>query len=576
MSVRGASAVRDAILQPNEGLSELCADGGCGPVAADEEERTMLDRPTRRKSMGAPLSALLGAILLLSGLLPALPAHATPVVRASSAGTKTVGHQTYTWGTVSGVGATEVWTEVSVQGQWRRSQTRRSDGRGAFTIPLTYAANHAGARQYRVAARTSAGIVRSSPFTLVRTPWRADSVGEKVVEQYTSVWGTMATAARRSMSTEVLRDGGWSRSQVRTADAQGSFAIPLTFGAHQLGTTTWRVVANTTQGQVISEPFTLTRIAPDVTVSAATAGTKHVGLTTNVWGTVDGWPGREVWTEVWLDTHWSRSQTRTSNAQGFYAIPLTYGATTRGTHRFRVGATTPSGPTYSPEVTITRTKVPTAVELAAVDEAQRRIETCGGGDRMLVLIGDSYTNGTSQDSGGCSRFPAILGGLWSAQSVVLASNGSGYTLKGGARDALPFPEQARHVPEAADTVVVFGSRNDMHDAEQFHEIPGLVRRTIEQIRENAPTADIVVIGPPWVNPWPNDAIREVNARVAEGVRTLEDPQVRWVDALEEGWFGEPDLLRGSYSRYISEVDKVHPNDDGHAYLAERIRAHLGP
>ena len=72
-------------------------------------------------------------------------------------------------------------------------------------------------------------------------------------------------------------------------------------------------------------------------VTAQTAGTKTVGATTYVWGTVSNVPaGTRVCDQVLLSSGWSQSQCGTTSDNGAYALKLTYGATTPGTYTFRV------------------------------------------------------------------------------------------------------------------------------------------------------------------------------------------------------------------------------------------------
>ena len=296
--------------------------------------------------------ATLAMMVLMSGMAPV--ASAAPVVSAASAGSKVVGFATYAWGSVSEPGEREVWTEVDVGGSWSRSQVGRTDAQGAYVIELTYGFTTVGVYRYRVGAATSAGVVYSEPFLLERTAWQPGWVGSKPVFETTNVWGTMPRAAGRSVWTEVLVGGQWSRSQVRTADGSGYFVIPLTYGAGTVGEYTFRVGASTSLGVVYSQAFVLRRTA---TVVAYSAGTKPVNEVTNTWGTVRGYGGGQVFTQVLLSSGWSTSQVRTSDASGYFVIPLTYGSSTPGTYTFRVGASTPFGTVYSTQFTLERTAV---------------------------------------------------------------------------------------------------------------------------------------------------------------------------------------------------------------------------
>ena len=110
------------------------------------------------------------------------------------------------------------------------------------------------------------------------------------------------------------------------------------------GRTTWRVAVQTGSSVVRSAPFNFQRV---VTVTSASAGTAAVGATTYVWGTARGASNARVWTEVKLPNgKWSKSQQRTTNANGSYVIPLTYGMNNAGRTTWRVAVQVGNTTTY--------------------------------------------------------------------------------------------------------------------------------------------------------------------------------------------------------------------------------------
>lgn len=176
-----------------------------------------------------------------------------------SAGTKTIGHHTFTWGSHKGIANRAVWTEVLVGGTWAKSQQQVASGTGQLTLPLTYGAAKVGTYTFRVRANSAYGVLTSPSFTLNRVPWTVGSAGEKPTNQQTFTWGTQPTAAGRQVSTQVYLNGAWSRSQVVTAGSNGTFTIPLTYGIATPGDYTYRVLAESPLGSIASEPFVLTR-----------------------------------------------------------------------------------------------------------------------------------------------------------------------------------------------------------------------------------------------------------------------------------------------------------------------------
>jgi peptidoglycan-N-acetylglucosamine deacetylase len=209
------------------------------------------------------LFALLAALALLLGTTPQV-VTAAPAVGAASAGSKTVGYRTYAWGTVTESGAQDVWTEAWVGTRWSRSQSGRTNSSGGYTLELTYGFNVVGTYRFRVGSATSSGTVYSPEFTLNRTAWQPSYAGTKPVGQTTYTWATMPAAASRSVWTEALVGGSWSRSQTRTANSSGYFSIPLTYGMNQPGQYTFRVGASTARGVVYSRAFVLQRTSVDL------------------------------------------------------------------------------------------------------------------------------------------------------------------------------------------------------------------------------------------------------------------------------------------------------------------------
>jgi lysophospholipase L1-like esterase len=139
---------------------------------------------------------------------------------------------------------------------------------------------------------------------------------------------------------------------------------------------------------------------------------------------------------------------------------------------------------------------------------------------------------------------------------VAAEGRAGYSVRGN-RGSLFTDLAARAVHPDDVLVVFFGSRNDQDvDPEQLSQS---IRDTFGLARGVAPSARLLVIGPPWPSadvPDPMLRVRDIldiEARVAG---------VEFVDPIADRWFvGRPGLI-GS--------DGVHPTDAGHAYMADKI------
>ena len=192
-----------------------------------------------------------------------------------------------------------------------------------------------------------------------------------------------------------------------------------------------------------------------------------------------------------------------------------------------------------------------SVQLAGRESALSRV----------AVISDSYTTGTDLGGLGANGWPALAWRMLADQgrsvtADVAAEGRAGYGVRGDHNST--FGDLTARAVRPDDALVVFfGSRNDQPvDA---LEVAGLARNALELARRRAPTARLLVIGPPW--PTADVPVRITQIRDALAVVAMASG-ARFVDPLVERWFVDrPDLIA---------VDGVHPTDTGHRYLAERI------
>ncbi|MGV9802481.1 Rv0518 family GDSL lipase [Mycobacterium sp. NPDC003449] len=179
----------------------------------------------------------------------------------------------------------------------------------------------------------------------------------------------------------------------------------------------------------------------------------------------------------------------------------------------------------------------------------------------IAVIGDSYTTGT--DLGGLGprgwttlAWQNLAGHGVKVVADVGAEGGAGYVVRGN-RGGIFRDLVARTVKPDDSLIVFYGSRNDK-DADPL-AIALMSRDALALARQMAPSAKILVIGPPWINANvpPNmfrmrDILRD----------TARDAGAEFFDPLAAGWFFDrPDLIG---------TDQIHPTDAGHAYMADKI------
>lgn len=185
----------------------------------------------------------------------------------------------------------------------------------------------------------------------------------------------------------------------------------------------------------------------------------------------------------------------------------------------------------------------------------------GAQDNRVAVIGDSYTTGTDEGGRGPQSWTAQAWRILAAQGMnidadVVAEGGAGYGIRGNRGNV--FEDLTVRAVKRDDMLVVFfGSRNDQPADQQ--KLPVMVGETFQIARRVAPSAKFLVIGPPWPTANPPAEVMAVRDSVRNQAVAI---GAVFIDPIAEGWFvGRPDLIG---------KDGVHPNDAGHAYLAEKI------
>jgi hypothetical protein len=180
---------------------------------------------------------------------------------------------------------------------------------------------------------------------------------------------------------------------------------------------------------------------------------------------------------------------------------------------------------------------------------------------QIAVIGDSYTTGTDEGGQGSKTWTTRTWLALARQGMQItpdvASEGrAGYVVRGDHGSVFgDLTARAVHPDDAL--VVFFGSRND--EGVDPLQLAGMAHGAFDLARRIAPRAKLLVIGPPWPTADPPFDVLYVRDTLGDQAR---DVGAVFVDPIGDGWFvGRPDLIG---------PDGVHPNDAGHAYMAEKI------
>jgi lysophospholipase L1-like esterase len=179
----------------------------------------------------------------------------------------------------------------------------------------------------------------------------------------------------------------------------------------------------------------------------------------------------------------------------------------------------------------------------------------------IAVIGDSYTNGTAIGGLGPNSWTARAWQTLARQGVQIAADvasegRAGYGVRGD-QGSVFEDLTARAVHPDDRLIVFFGSRNDQDD--ESGQLAEMARESFDLAHRIAPSASLLVIGPPWPTAAIPSSVLQVRDVLESEARAA---GATFVDPLAEHWFvGRPDLIG---------ADGVHPTDAGHAYLASKI------
>ena len=192
--------------------------------------------------------------------------------------------------------------------------------------------------------------------------------------------------------------------------------------------------------------------------------------------------------------------------------------------------------------------------------------TAGTPVTRVAVIGDSYTNGTAIGGQGPNAWPVLAWKTLARRGMqvnadVAAEGRAGYGVRGDQGNL--FVDLTPRAVKPDDSVVVFyGSRNDQ--GVDPNALNGQVFSSLSLARNIAPTARLLVIGPPWPTADVPPAVLQIRDILSFQSMLA---GATFIDPIAERWFVDrPDLIG---------PDGVHPTNAGHAYMADKIAPLIG-
>lgn len=201
-------------------------------------------------------------------------------------------------------------------------------------------------------------------FTLAPVPQQAHAAEPAVtlisahtiaiVGQPVTVRAKVAPVAAGSIGfTEVYANGTWQPSQQTTPNSAGEFSLPLTYGQNQVGVYRFRVGATVAGVTVRTAEFQLNRLPGISLQSAHGSGLVGAHLTARALVT-PARAGITGFAQAYVGGQWVRVSTAATTATGQFTVPLSYGISTPGTYRYRLGTTFGGRTVYTGEFNVVR------------------------------------------------------------------------------------------------------------------------------------------------------------------------------------------------------------------------------
>lgn len=187
------------------------------------------------------------------------------------------------------------------------------------------------------------------------------------------------------------------------------------------------------------------------------------------------------------------------------------------------------------------------------------------GTNWAAIIGDSYTSGSPQGGHGPQSWAALLKSNLHDDGVELSENvgavgASGYVAPGHFSAGVFADQIGRVVGTNDNLVIIFGSRNDAKVPAD--DLTQAVHTALVKVHDMAPKAKVLLISPAWAA-WSTYPPSVDMVKVRDVLKTeAELTGATLLDPIADKWFADrPDVIG---------EDGVHPTDEGHVYMAERI------
>lgn len=175
----------------------------------------------------------------------------------------------------------------------------------------------------------------------------------------------------------------------------------------------------------------------------------------------------------------------------------------------------------------------------------------------IAIIGDSYTDGSSEGGKGEAGWPRLVEEKLRAENLNFAIRttglgGSGYLSEGTKKRT--FLSSATRLSDDTDVVVIFGGLNDAIYAGS--SVGKAATKTFSTVSERVPEATLIVVGGQYPSSQPPAEYQSFRKAIKESAQSA---GATYIDPIS--WFGDKSLIG---------KDGIHPTDEGHKLIAEKL------
>ncbi|WP_166793336.1 SGNH/GDSL hydrolase family protein [Cryobacterium lactosi] len=176
----------------------------------------------------------------------------------------------------------------------------------------------------------------------------------------------------------------------------------------------------------------------------------------------------------------------------------------------------------------------------------------------VKFFGDSYTGGSEMGGVDDVGWPAIACVELGCTASVESSSGAGYINGEADGRGLNAALDSTRPGSLANVIVLAAGANDYRATPAENALAA--DAFIARLQGRWPDANLVILGPFWRDDQPSEVLLQLDAHLEARAAAI---GANFASPIRLGW------LTGENGRFIGS-DNVHPDDEGHAFIATQV------